>query len=200
MYGSNPIMLLHINANIQLRSLYSKGIKLYLKLDKSDRFFIVTIQKVFSPSTMSVVAKVKFDKGMPGHPTIHKGDVAVLKLYDRRFADGLRKMYGAQKHSQALEEEYQADLLRRIPTDDDDGEEDGEDDDPALIERWIQQDCLKHYNAECGIYNRLKDLQGRLIPKFLASVEVKTCLFERNHKANSARRGQTLSSHSRNSY
>src|SRR5947207_14946788 len=117
MYVIYLIMLLY-NANIQLRTPYSKGAKLCTKLDRSDRFTIVTIEEVFSPCTMSVVTKVKFDNSIPGHPKIRKGDVAVLKLYDRRFADCLRNKYGAPKHSHVLEEEYQADLFRRIPTED----------------------------------------------------------------------------------
>ena len=64
---------------------------------------------------MAAAMRVTFESNPPLHFGSKKGDVAVLKLYDQRFATELRQFYRAEPHDQKLEDEYTHDLLINPP-------------------------------------------------------------------------------------
>ncbi|KAI9790163.1 MAG: hypothetical protein M1816_005363 [Peltula sp. TS41687] len=131
---------------------------------------------------MSVVAQVILNKNPPS--STQMGDVAVLKLYDRRFAEELRGFFEAEDYGEAEEEEYQLEVFHH-PSPNDEGKAklvaahadnptDENEDEPAAkrISR-IQQRCLEHHISECMVYDRLKSLQAHHIPRLSCSVRLK---------------------------
>ena len=118
---------------------------------------------------------------------------AILKLYDRRFATGLRRRERAKPWTPTIEEVYKQyvfngraeklfeDLDR--PSDDEEsgnGDDDiywdEEERDPNMKtgqdEGYLQHYCQKIWANEVRAYEKLRDLQGCMIPKFLAAVRL----------------------------
>jgi len=144
----------------------------------------VTVVKLIQPTTMSPVMEVMLQ-------TKHGLETkAILKLYDRRFATGLRKLENVKPWTPTIEELYRqyvwngkAEKLFEVLDEPSDDEESGNDDD----EYWDEEECdpnlktgqregyLHHYCRkiwanEVRAYETLRDLQGDMIPKFLAPV------------------------------
>jgi serine/threonine protein kinase len=119
---------------------------------------------------------------------------AILKLYDRRFATGLRKHTKAEPWTPATEEIYKqyvlqgrADKLFEIldePSDDEESSDDSDSDDEeerdanlkmGQKEGFLHHYCGKIYSREVRAYETLRDLQEQMIPKFLACVRLPSC-------------------------
>lgn len=146
-----------------------------------------TITKVLS-MTMSVVLEVTL-QARHG-PTTHH----VLKLYDRRFGSSLRHDGIKNKptpYTKANEVAFQTfvrrgmmpefleDLKNRSETrgiaiaaweflDESHRTDEG----LAKHEATLWQVCMEHFQCETRAYNRLADLQGKLIPRMLAHVRL----------------------------
>lgn len=78
-----------------------------------DQNLPVTIKHIFEPSTMAVVLLTSFQNGPPASFGVRQGDAAVLKIYDRCFAEDLRRRHWASSYTPELEAAYVDDLLRR---------------------------------------------------------------------------------------
>ncbi|KAH8900592.1 hypothetical protein GQ53DRAFT_633295, partial [Thozetella sp. PMI_491] len=112
----------------------------------------------------------------------------ILKLFDRRFARSLRKLYRVPPWSPAVEKSYEQfimdmrakrlfDQLEQPEDDEEDTEkETGKDsmlsEDQAADEGFLQYQTRKIYSNEVRAYDKLKDLQGGVVPTFLAAVEL----------------------------
>ncbi|KAG7291088.1 hypothetical protein NEMBOFW57_001098 [Staphylotrichum longicolle] len=114
----------------------------------------------------------------------------VLKLYDRRFGTPLRDDYNCQHvpHTQAKEAAFQTFVRqRRMPTflhELDLADEtqdvpplprrflDGTSEGYAKYEAAMWRQCNEHFRCETEAYKRLGDLQGKSIPRMLASVRL----------------------------
>lgn len=138
----------------------------------------VKILKVIEPITLSVVLQVALlshDLSDGNEPLI-----AILKLYDRRFAAGLRAgdyRYKAIQpwdpaHDDAFVALAQSDEASDYSGKDKDGNPifPGEDWTVAQKEVFLYHQCLELYKAEVEAYHTLKPLQGMDIPELYANV------------------------------
>lgn len=103
---------------------------------------------------------------------------AFLKLFDRRFADQLRRDNGIDPWTKSMEESYITFVhgggvhhflhdLRHIQ----DFQEKTEDDwDDAQNEAFLGNELLGLYTAETATYNALRNYEGCLIPRLFAAV------------------------------
>ena len=106
--------------------------------------------------------------------------IAFLKLFDRRFTDGLRRNYGVEPWTKGMEEAYidsvKSDAIYSFLHDlthiDDFEENTGEDWDDAQNEAFLAHTLLGQYNAEIALYDALRDQQGSVIPKVVAAVDL----------------------------
>lgn len=73
-----------------MNSLYRPDILLQLKQPQAEDPIAVLVRHVFEPSTMAVVLRVSFED-KPPKANGQKGDVVILKPYDRRFTEDLRR-------------------------------------------------------------------------------------------------------------
>ncbi|KLO83813.1 uncharacterized protein LW93_597 [Fusarium fujikuroi] len=165
---------------------YNVGDVLKLQILQSNNDVLPQYEEVsveiteFITCTMATVVRVKFDKGC-----------AVLKLYDRRFGNGLRDcgyenipyceeakaaFHGFLKRGamgpflkEMDEEDSTSDLLARTAS-----QIRAEPDGVARFEALLWRYTDKHYKTETEAYMRMQDLQGVLIPRFYAAVLVAT--------------------------
>ncbi|KAK1762400.1 hypothetical protein QBC33DRAFT_623724 [Phialemonium atrogriseum] len=105
---------------------------------------------------------------------------AFLKLFDRRFADQLRRDNGIDPWTKSMEESYIKFVhgggvhhflhdLRHVQ----DFQEKTEDDwDDAQNEAFLANELLRLYTAETATYNALRNYQGCLIPRLFAAVNL----------------------------
>ena len=144
----------------------------------------VTVVKLIQPTTMSLVMEVMLEM-KSGLETR-----AILKLYDRRFATGLRRRERVKPWTPTFEELYKQyvlsgrakklfedlDELSDDEKSDDDTDNDEEERDPNLKtgqeEGYLHHYCRKLYANEVRAYESLRDLQGCMIPKFLVAVRL----------------------------
>ncbi|KAI9750319.1 MAG: hypothetical protein M1835_001400 [Candelina submexicana] len=142
--------------------------------------FEVTVLQVIEPITMSVVMKVLLREPSGCDK------VAILKLYDRRYALGVRKeWYGKiPPWDPAREREYRkavdcgqlAAYMQWLDAGEPD--EHGEDSDDlignltAQDEGDIYRRCTLSYAQESSVYERLEGLQGEDIPRLFATVRL----------------------------
>ena len=112
------------------------------------------------------------------HPEEQNEQVAVLKLYDRRYCPGLRENYDLLPWTHDLDEVYfrfisHGDAHRfisRLESHDVDETIDDSDWDDAKNEVWVQKRCRDMWRAEIEVYDRLADLQGSCVPRLYHSV------------------------------
>ncbi|KUI54959.1 hypothetical protein VP1G_02391 [Cytospora mali] len=114
---------------------------------------------------------------------------AVLKLYDRRFGRGLRRIYGkhcphsldaeakfqsfvregkAEPFLEELQNEKRTSFLPGMPGDSYDEKPDG----PAKFEAALYQTCIEDFECETQTYERLREFQGESIPQLYAHVRL----------------------------
>ncbi len=103
---------------------------------------------------------------------------AFLKLYDRRFADQLRRDNGIDEWTCEMEQAYIQSIwdgsvdgflhnLHNIPYFQEDTEENWTD---AQNEAYLADELLKFFKAEVAAYDALHEQQGKSVPKLLAAV------------------------------
>ncbi|KAH7018088.1 uncharacterized protein B0I36DRAFT_297556 [Microdochium trichocladiopsis] len=103
---------------------------------------------------------------------------AFLKLFDRRHAPRFRDDFCVQPYAQGMEEACvkfvqsgEADrFLSRLKTDSDLAEKEGGDWDDAECEAYLASEAMQLRNTEMAIYDVLKPLQGKQIPRVLSGV------------------------------
>jgi len=137
----------------------------------------VKILELHGPSTYSTVLSVSVPGRLLGstEPSVR----AILKICDRRYAEGLREEYKVGPWSLEKERSY-ADSLASgraaefmwILDTDDDVETPAEPWDEAQNEVLIQSWCNDLCNDETRAYECLESLQGQQIPRFLSKVTV----------------------------
>lgn len=104
---------------------------------------------------------------------------AFLKLYDRRFADQIRRDNGTEEWSADLEKAYRqvvpdgtvAKFLHKLHTipgfEDDDNEPDW---DEVDMEAYVDDELFKLFTAVVAAYNALRHLQGKSVPELFAAI------------------------------
>lgn len=107
--------------------------------------------------------------------------VYVLKLYDHRFADGLRSEYNMNAFSEDDAKAYQeyvdmqngTEFIQELLEHDKQGTEpDDTQWTTAENELFLRKLCLGMRSAEFAAYDRLKDLQGSCVPTLHAAVRL----------------------------
>jgi len=142
----------------------------------------VTIVKVFEPFTLSCTLLVEL-RTMPTRPL---PNLFILKIYDRRFAEQLRRDNKASLWNPQIEDEYRkfvhdgsAAAFFKLCSEKDAVNQDWayearKEWNQAQQEAYLQYSCLKYYRTESSVYNRLFDIQGRDIPRLQALVKIKS--------------------------
>ena len=115
---------------------------------------------------------------------------AVLKLYDRRFGKDLRDVFNQHTPHTAAKEALFQSFIRRgmmapflheldeeergqiLPSQPGQLLRDGGAENRARYEAALWRECHKHFQSETGAYARLRDLQGKAIPRMLAHVSL----------------------------
>ena len=126
------------------------------------------IVKLFQPSNLSCVMEVKL---------LNQNTRAVLKLYDRRFALGLRSAYNMKPSTTATEIFFGEfvksgdaskflNRLRNYYYTPKDGWN------MAHYETYLQYLCIIMFRSELMVYDKLKNLQGKELPYLLAQVRL----------------------------
>jgi serine/threonine protein kinase len=113
------------------------------------------------------------DEGSPEHPVF-------LKLYDRRFSEQLRRDHGIDQWTIDAEKEYikavrtgaARQFLRNLQTVPNFEEETGETWDDGDIETFLTDQAHKVFEAETTVYDTLRDIQGKLVPRLVAPVHL----------------------------
>ncbi|KAF9772125.1 hypothetical protein IL306_010183 [Fusarium sp. DS 682] len=120
--------------------------------------------------------------GLGNFDDLNTGNETFLKMFDRRFAEQIRKDNGIDTWSEDIEQEFLRGLssgkvdeflekLRTVPQFQQDTEEDW---DTAENEAYLAAELRNCFNSEIATYARLHEYQGKLIPRFLASVTLDT--------------------------
>ncbi|KAF5695720.1 hypothetical protein FMUND_15829 [Fusarium mundagurra] len=110
--------------------------------------------------------------------TLRNQSEAFLKMFDRRFAEQIRQDNGIDTWSGDMEQEFLTALasgkaeeflrkLQAIPNFQRDTEDEW---DTAENEVYLATELRKCFTSEIATYARLKEYQGKIIPRFLASV------------------------------
>lgn len=116
---------------------------------------------------------------MPDDPCLNER--VILKLYDRRFATGLREDQKIQPWTFEIEQEYQqtildgrvSEFIKSLHSEDDEDEKEEEEPwNAAQDEAYLFDYMQRLYEAEYEVYQRLEDIQGRDIPRFLGRVKM----------------------------
>ena len=129
------------------------------------------ILRSIQPSTLSCVMEVEVQAGSTKH-----AKHSILKLYDWRYATQLRQDYGVGQWSSYREDTYgtfveeggAAKFISAL-------EHDSIDDqiwDTARDETFLFDYFRNLHGCEVEAYSRLKDLQGKSVPRFLANVRL----------------------------
>jgi hypothetical protein len=130
------------------------------------------ITKVIEPFTFSPVLDVLLEpsaSGLAGH--------MILKLYDRRFATQLRKDEEIPPWTSDIEQEYRqfvldggaADFIAKLRTHSNMVEEEGKSWNAAQNEAYLYNYMRELYDAETEVYRRVQDIQGKDVPRLVAS-------------------------------
>ena len=112
-------------------------------------------------------------EGCPDNPVF-------LKLYDRRFSEQLRRDNGIDPWTRAAEKEYinavctgtARQFLHNLHTIPNFEEDTGETWDDGQIETFLTDQVHKLFNAETAVYETLRDIQGKLVPRLIARVQL----------------------------
>ncbi|KAF6843829.1 hypothetical protein CMUS01_01669 [Colletotrichum musicola] len=111
-----------------------------------------------------------------GHPE----NRVFLKLYDRRFSERLRDTFRTNPWTKDFEKEYInavktgairefLDKLRPIPSFEREAEEDWND---GEVEAFLYDQVRQIFDAETAVYDRLRDIQGEMVPRLIARVKL----------------------------
>lgn len=156
---------------------YKNGVYLSLRSNDEQPFgrdLQVRIAKVHDPFTMSCVLEVDLPQ------TDSEFTRAVLKLYDWRFAVGLRDdkriaPWGPKRRS-AYDDHVRSgwafEFLDKLRNDNDyDEPPDGWD--VAEEELYLHDCCVEFFKDERAVYDKLRDHQGSLVPRLYTAVMTK---------------------------
>ena len=128
------------------------------------------ITHVFEPFTLSCVMVIRL------HQNKGLGEPMVLKLFDRRFATQCRRDAKAKQWTLESEIQYQkfietggaSELIADIKENEFYVKGGGN---VAADETYLHYLMQKSYKTECEVYNTLKHLEGKRIPRLLCTLE-----------------------------
>lgn len=132
----------------------------------------VKIVRFIQPSTLSCVMVVE---SLEGSGPAKDGELSILKLYDWRYATQLRRDHKIDPWSQSHEDAYRESVENGDAAkflDDDTEETDDLLWDTAQNEAYLFDFSRDLHSSEVKAYAHLKDLQGKSVPQFFASVHV----------------------------
>ncbi|TPX10701.1 uncharacterized protein E0L32_008270 [Thyridium curvatum] len=140
----------------------------------SDSTARARIRHLQIPRTLSCCMIVDLlGEGCPDNPVF-------LKLYDRRFSEQLRSDHGIDPWKRDAEEEYinavrtgaARQFLHNLHTIPDFEEDTGESWDDGQIEAFLTGQVHELFNTEATVYDTLRDIQGKLVPRLVARVHL----------------------------
>lgn len=153
--------------------------------DLSGQYISATINCVMQPMTMSSVMVVTISDPR----SIVRN--SILKIYDHRFAAGLRKYKELLAWNDGSEKDFvsyvesgeAAKFLGWLNVDNEDEDLYGDSDEWSSSQKEVfnYNRCSTMYNAEFEVYNALIDLQGKCIPRFYASVRLQSITGNLDH-------------------
>ncbi|KAH7318658.1 hypothetical protein B0I35DRAFT_409512 [Stachybotrys elegans] len=137
----------------------------------------VRVEQQMKPWTLSCGMVVEIEENpCASEPPerLGKGNRAFLKMFDRRFAEQHRQDNGVDTWSEDVESEFLASLrsgktegflekLHTVPGFQGDTEDSW---DAAENEAYLADELQKCFNSEITTYSRLREHQGKLIPRF----------------------------------
>ncbi|CAF9906599.1 MAG: hypothetical protein ALECFALPRED_002454 [Alectoria fallacina] len=135
----------------------------------------VKIVRFIRPSTLSCVMVVE---SLAGSGPADDGELSILKLYDWRYATQLRQDHKIDPWTQSHEDAYRGFVENGgaakfvAALDDDTDETDDRLWDTAHNEAYLFAFSRDLHRSEVRAYAHLKDLQGKSVPRFFASVHV----------------------------
>ncbi|KAG9494727.1 hypothetical protein J7337_013866 [Fusarium musae] len=162
---------------------YPIGKIIHLKISTSNQEqteLHVKIKEQKRPWTLSCGMIVEFQDTADSQTiseTLRNQSEAFLKMFDQRFAEQIRQDNGIDTWSADIEQEFLGALtsgkaeeflykLQNVPNFQRDTEDDW---DAAENEIYLAAELRKCFTSEVATYNRLKEYQGKIIPRFLAS-------------------------------
>lgn len=167
------------NSTKHLRCPYVAGntVKLQLKRPYDGQTIDVRIIKLFEPFTWSSAMVVR-----PVCPTAAWEGEMVLKLFDRRFATGLRQADKISPWTSDIEQKYHqfildgeaAKLVAELTADSDSAGPNGAMWNSSQEETYLHDFMQCLYETETHAYNTLADKQGNDIPRLLSGVTIST--------------------------
>ena len=131
-----------------------------LQDEKQQPYAKVEITCVFRPVTISPVMAVVIDPGTTG------AKAAVLRLYDRRYAEQLCDDKGIAPWTPAHDQQYArfvmnggaAEFLSKLNDDNGDNDDDPDNWNTAQDETYLLDYCRDLYKSETAVYQTLEDL------------------------------------------
>ena len=136
------------------------------------------IRQLQHPRTLSCCIIVDLlGEGCPNNPVF-------LKLYDRRFSEQLRRDHGIDPWTRDAEKEYINAVrtgaarqfihnLHAIPKFEEDTAETWDD---GQVETFLTGQVHELFDTETTVYDTLRDIQGKLVPRLLARVHLAVSL------------------------
>ena len=158
------------------------------------------VEHSYQPFAVGVVCRVRPVLADPSSPGPTLPTECILKLYDRKQAQGFRECFNGGSHTQAKERAYQefrakpdfSEFDRELDdSSSDEGSDSSSDEgsdsssDGGSVDPWaaaekendgefelfIAQKCYHRWRNELETYEKLRHLQGSAIPTFLGAVE-----------------------------
>ncbi|KAF5611152.1 uncharacterized protein FTJAE_14225 [Fusarium tjaetaba] len=163
---------------------YRIGKAIHLKICTSNQKqteLHVEIKQQKRPWTLSCGMSVELQDASDSETiseTLRNQSEAFLKMFDRRFAEQIRQDNGIDTWSADIEQKFLTALasgkaeeflckLQTMPNFQRDTEDDW---DAAENEVYLAAKLRKCFTSEIATYNHLREYQGKVIPRFLASV------------------------------
>ncbi|KAL1844575.1 hypothetical protein VTK73DRAFT_2272 [Phialemonium thermophilum] len=134
----------------------------------------VRVRQLHHPRTLSCCMLVDVPEDGYGH------DPVFLKLYDRRWSEQFRRDYGAEPWSKSVEEQFVAavrtgaarELLHSLHTVPNFEEDTMETWDVGQDETFLTEQMRRLCETETSIYDRLRDIQGKMVPRLVERVSL----------------------------
>lgn len=135
------------------------------------------VVRLHQPWTLSCGMVVEILSDQPADSLSSSDKLGFLKLFDWRFAHQLRDDQGVGPWTDDAQTEYARfikgggfdDFLRRLREDETFRRETEDDWSDGENEAFLASEMLRMYNSEVAVYQRLRSVQGKLVPRLITA-------------------------------